>query len=377
MKIGDKRRLRRDPLAYLEDLHRRSTGDVIRLPWGGWCVGDADLAHDLLRDPEFNGDRSEFFGDLLPTRAAQIDVGHAVRDFLRARVPRYRTALAEAVAELPSVSHWPDAGTALAYGCLADLLLYPGTPAGTRRLLARAVDGGVVVRPTRLWERVQAEVVRGKLITAVAGQVARRREHPAAEPRDVLDVVLGACALTDRLVAEVYLTMVRAVVAPIGMMTAWSVLLACLRNPADGAWPWPVDQIVREALRFRPMPWMLGRTLAKPTRVGGVSLRAGATVSVSPYLVHHDEQRWSDAKVFRPERWACPSGHGPSVSFGAGPFTCPGASLAQVLIADTLTALTRDATLAVAGGDVRPVLSEHAIPRPFTVRRTMTDSGRR
>ncbi|WP_370949973.1 cytochrome P450 [Amycolatopsis sp. cg5] len=374
MKIGDRRRLRRDPLEYLEDLHQRSATDVIRLPWGGWCVGDAELAQNLLRDPEFNGGRSAFFGDLLPTRAAQIDVGHAVRDFLRARVSQYRAALDEAVAELPAVSVWPDAGTTLAYRCLADLLLSPGTPVATRETLRRAVHGGVVFRVARLWGRVQAEAVRAKLIAAVAEQVAARRTRQAGEPRDVLDVVLGACGLADRGVAEVYLTMVRAVVAPIGTMTAWSVLLAGLHHPAGSPWPWPVEHLVREALRFRPMPWMLGRAVGKPTSVGGAALRAGDVLSVSPYLLHHDEHQWSDAKTFRPERWTCPSGRGPSVSFGAGPFTCPGASLAQVLIADTLTT---GACLTVEGGDARPVLNEHAIPRPFTVNRTMTEFRRR
>lgn len=375
MKIRERRRLRRDPLEYIEDLHRRGTTDVLPLPWGGWCVGDAELAQDLLRSPEFNGDRSAFFGDLLPTRAAQIDVGHAVRDFLRAQVPRFRAALAEVVADLPAVDAWPVAGTTLIYRCLADLLLHPAG-IGARRLLDQAVHGGVVFREPRVWRRVRSEVLRAKLINAVRAQVALRREERAAEPRDLLDVVLGACPaeMVARTVAEVHLTMVRAIVAPIGTTLAWSVLLACLHHPAGSPWPWPADQVVREALRHRPMPWMLGRTVSEPTRFGGGSFQPGDILSVSPYLLHHDTRRWTDPHAFRPERWACPEGRGPSIAFGAGPFTCPGASLAQLLVADALSALTAGARLTVTGGDARPVLTDNTVPRPFTVHRVTADN---
>lgn len=375
MKIGDRRQLRRDPLEYIEDLQRRGATGVVRLPWGGWCVSDPDLAQDLLRGPEFNGGKSGFFGELLPTRTAQIEVGHAVRNFLRARVPQYRDALAAAVADLPAADCWPVAGTTLVYRCLADLLLHPDTPARARRLMDQAVHGGVVFRPPHAWQRARAEILRSRLITAVTEQVVHRREHHVGESRDVLDAVLGACPdeVADRTAAELYLTLFRSIVAPVSASLAWSVLLACLHHTSDSPWPWPVDQVVREALRHRPMAWMLGRTVPRPTGFGGVSFRSGDILSVSPYLLHHDEHRWTDPKVFRPERWAQPDGRGPYIPFGAGPFTCVGASVAHLLITEALTALTGDARLTVTGGDARPVLTDNAIPRPFTVHRTTKD----
>jgi cytochrome P450 len=372
MRIGVRRRLRQDPLEYIEDLHRGTATGVIRLPWGGWCVNDVDLAQELLRGPEFNGGRSGFFGDLLPTRAMQVEIGHAVRNFLRAHVPQYRAALAAAVADLPVTDRWPAAGTTLVYRCLADLLLYPGSRATTRRLMDRAVHGGVVLRSPHMWQRAQAEVLRGRLITAVAEQVGHRREHRAHEQRDVLDAVLDACPdeLTDRAAAELYLVMFRSIVAPVSATLAWSVLLAGLHHTSGSAWPWPVDQVVREALRHRPMAWMLGRILTCPTEFAGLSFQPGDILSVSPYLLHHDEHRWTDPEVFRPGRWARPDGRGPYIPYGAGPFTCVGASLAHQLITEALTALTRDARLTVTGGDARPLLTDNATPRPFTVQRT-------
>ncbi|MBB5957352.1 cytochrome P450 [Saccharothrix tamanrassetensis] len=379
MRIGDRRRLRGDPLEYVDDLRRRSATGVMRLPGGGWCLGEAEPAHVLLRGREFNAGRSGFFGDLLPTRAVQVEVGHAVRDVLRAGLPDYRAALASAVAGLPSVSRWPEAGNRLVYRCLADLLLHPGTPAGARRCADRAADAGVVFRSPRVWRRARAEVARARVIAALTEQVRRRRQQGVGEPRDVLDAVLGACPddLADRTVARVHLMMFRAVAAPVAASLAWSVLLACLHHTPGSPWPWPADQIVREALRHRPIPWMLRRTVPRTTTFAGTSVHAGDLVSVSPHLLHHDPRHWADPDAYRPERWARSGGHGPYIPFGAGPFACPGASVAQTLVTEALTALAEGVHLSVTGGDARAVMSEGIVPRPFTLHRTRTERAPR
>ncbi|WP_344652057.1 cytochrome P450 [Cryptosporangium japonicum] len=343
---------------------------MFRFPWGGWCVSDPELANALLRGPEFNAGRSGFFGDLLPTRAAQVDVGQAARDVVREHLPDFRDALALAVAEFPSTSSWPAAASDLVHRSLADVLLHPGTPAPARRLLHRAVHGGVVFRAPFVWQRMRAELLREKLIAAVADEAGRRER--ATRPADVLDAVLGACPpdLNDRAVAEVFLVLFRSIVAPVSSTLAWSVLLAGLDHRSDAPWPWPSRWIVREAMRHRPMVWMVGRTIERPTEFAGEAVSPGDVLSVSPFLLHHDPDRWADAEVFRPDRWA-ESGHrGPYVPFGAGPYTCPGSSVALTLMTEMLTALTDDARLTVAGADPRPVMVEGAVPRPFTVLRS-------
>jgi cytochrome P450 len=369
MGIGDRRRLLRDPLEYVRDLHRRSATDVIPLPGGDWCLGDAELARVLLRGQEFNAGRSGFFGDLLPTREAQVEVGHAVRDVLRARLPDYRAALVSEVAGLPEVSRWPAAGNRLVYRCLADLMVDADAPAEVRKWSDRAAEVGVVFRAPRVWQRARAEVARDRLLAALTGEVRRRRRHDVGQLRDVLDAVLGACPgdVEDRTVARVHLTMFRAVTAPVAAALAWSVLLACLNCAAGSPWPWPADHIVREAMRHRPIPWMLRRTVPGATDFGGTALSPGDRVAVSPHLLHHDPRRWSEPDAFRPERWARPDGHGPYIPFGAGPFACPGASVAQTLITDALAALAEGACLEVTGGETRAAMSEGTVPRPFTL----------
>lgn len=375
MGIGELRRLRRDPLAYMMALSRHETTGVMRLPFGGWCVSDAELAQKLLRDPEYNTGKSGFFGELLPTRGAQVAVGRAVRGVLRAGLPRYRAALIEAAAELPSVSRWPAAGTRLVHRCLADLLLHPDTPVRTREVMRRAALGGVGVRAPHVWQRARAEVLRSSLLAAVSEQVRHRREQRPGEPRDVLDALLTACAHTessDRTVVDLYLMLFRAIMAPLSSSLAWSLLLGCLHHTAPSPWPWPADHVVREAMRHRPMAWLLGRTLPRTVEFGGTVFRAGDLLSVSPYLLHHDERHWSAPEAFCPERWAGKGdqeNQGPYIPFGAGPFICAGAAVAQTLLAEALTALTHDSCLTVTGADTRATMSEGNVPRPFVLHR--------
>ncbi|MCZ0204259.1 cytochrome P450 [Streptomyces sp. UMAF16] len=378
MRIGEKRRFRRDPLKCIDTLRHHSETEVFRLPHGGYCVRNADLAQTLLRSPEYNTGKSGFFNELLPTRHAQVEVGHAVRNFLRAALPRYRAELPRAVTAFPEVSRWPAAGDTLVHRCLADLLLHPESPVRTGGLTDRAMRGGVVFHAPRAWRRARAEFLRAKLLTALTEDVRQRRERPAGEPRDVLDALLAACPpteVTDRTLAELHLMMYRAVVVPISASLAWSVLLGCLHQPSDAPWPWPADHVVREALRYRPVPWLLGRVVPHAVELGGVAFRPGDLLSVSPYLMHHEPGRWTAPDEFRPERWEEPGEHGSYVPFGAGPYICAGAAVAQTLLTESLTALTRDARLTVSGGDTRAVISEGNVPRPFVLHRTPRHGG--
>ncbi|WP_063035090.1 cytochrome P450 [Nocardia grenadensis] len=132
----------------------------------------------------------------------------------------------------------------------------------------------------------------------------------------------------------------------------------------------PVDRVVREALRHRPVSWMVSRSVPYPAEFGGMGFRAGDLLSVSPYLLHHDREHWAGPETFQPDRWIRPDGHGPFVPFSSGPFTCAGAAVAHDLVTDAATILTENACLRViGGGDTRPIVTNAAIPRPFTLRR--------
>ncbi|MFQ6230111.1 cytochrome P450 [Nocardia sp. NPDC002869] len=375
MGFAEMLRFRRDPLGFLENLRRTSSGEVFRLPWGGWCVGDTGLALTVLHDRAFNAGMSEFFGSMLPSRSAQVDFGRAARGILRTHTPRYREALAAAAIEMPPVTRWPAAGVELVYRCTADMLLHPDGAPELRRLLERNARVGAL-RPARMWQRARAQLLRTKLSTVLTEQVRARRGDTGAAagsgPRDLLDAVIGACPdeVADTTVAELYVLMFRSIVGPLGYSIAWSVLLGSLDSPGS-PWPWPADRVVREAARHRPVSWMVSRPVPRPTEFGGVAFHTGDQLSVSPYLLHHDEQHWSGPGAFQPDRWARPSASGPYVPFSSGPFTCAGAAVAHDLVTEAVATLTENTSLSViGGGDTRPIVTNAAIPRPFTLRRT-------
>ncbi|KWT63918.1 cytochrome [Streptomyces albus subsp. albus] len=369
------RRFRRDPLGYIEDCARRSPAKVFRLPWGAWCVRDTELALTVLRDPLFHSGRSTFFGDMLPSRTAQITLGRAVRNLMRAHLPAYRECVAEAAAGLGAVSHWPEAGPLLVYRCTADVLLHPDAPPALRRQLAHAVSAGLTARQPSMRQRARAEILRPKLLAAITEHVRDRRTENSAtgEPGDVLDAVIGACPgeLADRTVANLYILLFQSIVGNIGYTVAWTLLLTCLHHPPGPPWPWPAEWLVREAARHRPFVWMVGRPVPYPLEFGGLPFAAGTILSVSPYLLHHDTHRWDRPELFRPERWNEAGGQGPYLPISTGPFTCAGAAVAHSLTTEAVTNVAQDAHLTIGGGDARPLVSGSVLPRPFTLRRTL------
>ncbi|MGW2255887.1 cytochrome P450 [Kitasatospora sp. NPDC001660] len=367
-------RWRRDPLGFLADSARRASTGVFHLPWGAWCVGDTELALAVLRDPLFNAGMAPFFGDLLPSRSAQIALGRAVRSTVRAYLPEYRERLAEAVADLPAVSRWPAAGPRLVYAGIADLLLHPQSAPAVRQVQRQFVDANLIGASPSIRQRARAEVWRPRLRAAITEHVRERREERTlgGEPRDLLDVVIAACPAeaADRTVTSLYGLLRRSIVGTVSDAVAWSLLLGCMHCPPGSSWPWPVDRVVREAARHRPVVWMVGRRTPHPLEYGGIPFQAGTVLSVSPYLLHHDARRWDRPETFRPQRWAEAGACGPYLPFSAGPFTCAGAAVAHTLITETVTGLTRHARLTIRGGDTRPVVTDRNLPRPFTLHRT-------
>jgi cytochrome P450 len=87
--------------------------------------------------------------------------------------------------------------------------------------------------------------------------------------------------------------------------------------------------VIDEVMRLWPPVWVTRREVAKEATVGDVTVPAGATVLVSPFLSHRDPKRWENAEAFHPERFIdkkYPSGQ--FYPFGLGPRACIGAHFA-------------------------------------------------
>jgi cytochrome P450 len=105
-------------------------------------------------------------------------------------------------------------------------------------------------------------------------------------------------------------------------------------------------QVVQELLRLYPVGWLFPRRAVEPVELGGISLQAGETVLLSPFLTHRLESFWDRPLDFDPDRFAPGRGgarrHRYSYfPFGGGPHQCIGMHVfnieAELIIAGILS----------------------------------------
>ncbi|WP_061299540.1 cytochrome P450 [Herbidospora cretacea] len=105
-----------------------------------------------------------------------------------------------------------------------------------------------------------------------------------------------------------------------------------------------LTMVLREMLRLYPSGWAMPRMVVRTREIGGVTIRAGSQVLISPYVTHRLDDFWPDPLAFRPERFDPHTEQRRSryvyLPFGAGPHQCLGQHLfyieAPLLIAGLL-----------------------------------------
>ncbi|WP_328387517.1 cytochrome P450 [Nocardia sp. NBC_00416] len=141
------------------------------------------------------------------------------------------------------------------------------------------------------------------------------------------------------------------------------------------------SRVVTETLRLYPPGWILTRTVTADTHLGGYPVSPGTTVVVSPYLIHHRPEVFTDPERFDPDRWAQAAAppRNASIQFGGGARKCVGDQFAlteAVLALATMTARWR--LDPVPGQQVRPAAAVALHPSGLRMRvtsRTHTPSG--
>jgi cytochrome P450 len=119
---------------------------------------------------------------------------------------------------------------------------------------------------------------------------------------------------------------------------------------------------ISEALRLFPPAWLIGRRAIEPVEIGGVRVRRGDIVLVSPYATQRNPRYWTDPERFSPERWL--DGAHPErfsyIPFGAGNRVCIGESFAWLettLALATLLHRVRFERLDTAPAGIAPLVT--------------------
>ena len=240
-------------------------------------------------------------------------------------------------------------------------------PVGSNRAVLRAI-------------RVMQELV--------DGIVAERQRTGAAEPRDLLDMLITARdtetgeGMTPTQLRDEVLTLLVAGHETTAAALSWTwVLLA--RHPevdrrlgaalsvaghgpgvlADPARTPLVRQVIQESMRLYPPAWIIARRVIEADQICGVPVSPGDLVILSPYATHRRPETFPDPERFDPDRFgdAAPAGGYSKYEyfpFGAGPRICIGNGFAMQEAQIVFTTLRRRFRLELASDD--PVL-----PRPL------------
>ncbi|MEX1165422.1 MAG: cytochrome P450, partial [Hydrogenophaga sp.] len=100
--------------------------------------------------------------------------------------------------------------------------------------------------------------------------------------------------------------------------------------------PW-LQATLKESLRlYQPAPALMSRRTTAPITLGKWSIPKGTMLRITPWTLHRDEQLFTQATLFQPERFmegAAPIPKGAWMPFGAGPRVCIGQHFAQMEMA--------------------------------------------
>ncbi|MEM9668015.1 MAG: cytochrome P450 [Pseudomonadota bacterium] len=117
--------------------------------------------------------------------------------------------------------------------------------------------------------------------------------------------------------------------------------------------------VFKETMRLYPPLTFMPRVALEKANVGGVRLRKGALIMISPWTLHRHELYWQDPDVFDPDRFM-PGREkevmkGSFIPFGSGPHTCVGAGFATIEAVLILARLARAFDIDIVGHDpIRP-----------------------
>ncbi len=235
---------------------------------------------------------------------------------------------------------------------LGDLLRLPPWMPGVRRILGWQATASVKRRAQRL--------------------VAEAKRAGRASDSDIISAMLAARipetgdALDTRVIESNVSTLIGAGSDTVAVALSWAIfllsqaprVLAEVESEVDAylsAGPLTLDRldqlvwtraVIEESMRLYPPTPLIGRMAHASDHLGDEVIPAGATVLISPWLIHRHTSLWSEADLFKPERFLPGSREYiprfAYLPFGAGPRVCLGMGFAMQEAVAVLATLIRN-----------------------------------
>lgn len=145
------------------------------------------------------------------------------------------------------------------------------------------------------------------------------------------------------------------------------------------------QHVITEAMRLYPPAWIVGRETAETCKIGKYTIPPGATVFISPWVLHRSSRFFDEPAAFKPERWAGTLSRDlprfAYMPFGGGPRICIGQRFA--IMEACLILATIAQKFSVEWLSDRPVIPQPSITlRPkhgvwvrLSARRQLTNSS--
>lgn len=226
----------------------------------------------------------------------------------------------------------------------------------------------------------------------VYDMIDARREAPG---EDLLSMLIAAedadtgARMGDQQLRDETLTIFRSGHETVAMLMTW-IFLVLDRHPAqqarlrdeldtllDGRDPTFADlpklevlqQVIDETLRLYPPAWMISRKAVEADEMGGYAVPEGATVLLSPYVMHRHPDLWDRPDEFVPERFES-TADAPKrdkfawFPFGGGQRQCIGRNLAMMEVKMVVAMVCQRHRLITSGTpDTTPVVQVLLRPR--------------
>lgn len=254
-----------------------------------------------------------------------------------------------------------------------------------------------IASPLPSWltrRNAESEKINQVLLDLFMQLVAERRTHGYSDRHDLLSILMQARdengqPMSDELLKDNILTMFFAGHETTANTLTWAFyylsqnpsVLAELEREVDSVlsadgWPTLDDlsqlpytmMVIKETMRIQPIVAMWPRVLPAAVSLGDYQLKAGSFVLISPYVLHHDDRRWSSPQDFDPTRFSAENE--PKIEkyaympFGGGPRICIGNHFALMEAQILLALIVRRYRLKlVPGTKIEPVRHITCFPK--------------